>query len=116
VVGDARRPVGGPDELEFDSDVPIDHLVSLDADTEGAVILGARTERSIPGQANAPALVLVRVTDPSRPATLALDDTGGIAETGNPYTVGPDGRVYQPRATQEGYIVLVHTFPQGESL
>ena len=116
VVRDPRRPAGVPDELEFDSDVPLDHLVSLDADTDGAVILGARTERSDTRQENAPALVLVRVADPTQPATLALDDTGGIAETGNPYTVGPDGRIYQPRATEEGYVVLVHTFPQGESL
>jgi hypothetical protein len=116
VVRDPRRPTGVPDELEFASDVPLEHLVSLDADAEGAVILGARTERSDPLQANAPALVLVRVADPERPTTLALDDGGGIAETGQPYTVGPDGRVYQPRATDEGYVVLVHTFPQGESL
>ena len=60
--------------------------------------------------------MLVRVADVNRPATLALDDTGGIAETGNPYTVGPDGRIYQPRATEEGYVIFVHTFPQGESL
>lgn len=115
VVKDPRRPTGVPDELEFASDVPLEHLVSLDADVEGAVILGARTERSDPLRANAPALVLVRVATPERPTTLALDDTGGIAETGQPYTVGPDGRIYQPRATEEGYIVLVHTFPEGES-
>jgi len=116
VVSDPRRPSGVPDELEFASDVPLEHLVSLDADAQGAVILGARTERSDPRQENAPALVLVRVADPGPPTTLALDDTGGIAETGQPYAVGPDGRIYQPRATEQGYVVLVHAFPQGESL
>ena len=60
--------------------------------------------------------MLVRVADPEQPTTVALDDTGGIAETGQPYAVGPDGRIYQPRATEEGYVVLVHTFPQGELL
>lgn len=116
VVRDPRRPTGLPDELEFISDIPVEHLVSLDADAAGAVILGARMERSDPLQENAPALALVRVATTERPTTLALDDKGGIAETGQPYTVGPDGRIYQPRATEQGYVVLVHTFPQGESL
>ena len=116
LVKDPRRPGDVPDELEFDSDVPLEHLVSLDADVYGAVILGARAEQSSdPAQTNTPALILVRVADPGQPSTLALDDTGGIAETGQPYAVGSDGRVYQPRAIEEGYVILVHTFPQGES-
>lgn len=115
LVNDPGRPTDLPGELEFLDDSPVDHLVSLDADADGAVILGARLEQSSSAGPDAPALVIVRTTGSGTPATLALDDTGNIAETGQPYVVAPDGRVYQPRATEQGYSIVVHTFAEGVS-
>jgi len=55
------------------------------------------------------------VTEQGRPereagSLLFLDDQS-IAYVGLPYVVAPDGRVLQPRATAEGYSILVHEFP-----
>ena len=30
--------------------------------------------------------------------------------SGSPYVVSPDGRVFEPVATEEGYSIFVHTF------
>jgi len=113
LVTDPQRPNDLPSEIEFVSDSPLEHLVSLDSDAEGAIILGARVQHGSPPDAGAPALVVVRATGPETATALALDDTGGIAETGQPYALGPDGRIYQPRATDQGYSIIVHTFPEG---
>ena len=46
---DPQRPNDLPAELEFVSDSPLDHLVSLDGDAEGAIILGARIDQPFVG-------------------------------------------------------------------
>ena len=44
--------------------------------------------------------------------TILLRDSS-IVYVGQPYTVAPDGRVYQPIATAAGYRIVVHEFPRG---
>ena len=47
----------------------------------------------------------------ARPVSYILLTDSTYAYVGQPYTVGPDGRVYQPMATEAGYSILVHSFP-----
>jgi hypothetical protein len=47
----------------------------------------------------------------ARPVSYILLADSTYAYVGQPYTVGPDGRVYQPMATEAGYSILVHSFP-----
>ena len=41
--------------------------------------------------------------------SMLLVDRSG-AYVGQPYVVSPDGRVFEPVATEEGYSIFVHTF------
>jgi hypothetical protein len=104
-----------PRELEFAPDAALEHLVSVDGDQAENMILGARMAQPEATPDGPAALVLVRTSkDGNGPtAALRLYDSSGIAETGQPYVVGPDGRIYQPRATENGYSILVHAFPKG---
>ncbi len=114
-ISDATGSPEGTVEVEFAPDADLEHLVSLDGDRSGEVILGARLARPRPTEDGVAALVVVRAsTDGVGPVdALRLCDDSGIAETGQPYFVGPDGRIYQPKATPAGYMILVHTFPEG---
>jgi hypothetical protein len=102
---------------------PIEHLVSLDGDGRDGIIVGVRLLRNV-GSESAPLMVSrlsagyalgvpsagVSGTPTAAPSLLLTD--GGIGESGQPYAVGPDGSVYQARATADGYAIRVHTFPE----
>ena len=96
----------------------IDHVVSLDSDDRGGVILGVRLT-TVPSDddtavaasttgTDPASLLLSRLDDPSR--TLLLRD-GERAYLGPPYVVAPSGLIYQPLATDEGYCMVTHTLP-----
>ncbi|MBC7294041.1 MAG: hypothetical protein H5T84_08085 [Thermoleophilia bacterium] len=112
----------------------IEHLVSVDGDSNQGLVVGARllqtnasADRTKAGQ---PALLVARLvprassanadttnkantadelTDFETTNTLLLSDTTW-AYVGVPYVVAPDGRIFQPVATRDGYRVMVHTF------
>lgn len=103
----------------------IDHLVSLDTDTQGRVIVGLRlaSERGVgdaptggapaaaaseaAASSAAAALLLARLGEPIQ--TLLMREEAG-AYLGVPYVVAPSGLVYQPLATDEGYSIITHAF------
>lgn len=89
----------------------IDHLVSLDTDIQGRVIVGLRvaSERGAGAASDAAGSLLVaRLDEPIQ--TLLLREEAG-AYLGAPYVVAPSGLIYQPFATDEGYRVITHAFP-----
>ncbi|MHB9148983.1 MAG: hypothetical protein ACYC33_02680 [Thermoleophilia bacterium] len=109
----------------------IDHLVSLDTDTQGRVIVGLRMESErgagaasdgpadaaashagVPDAATAPdaaaSLLLARLGEPIQ--TLILREAAG-AYLGAPYVLAPSGLIYQPIAADEGYSIVTHAFP-----
>jgi hypothetical protein len=101
----------------------IDHVVSLDADGGGGVILGVRlttvptdgdaTSAASATDADPASLLLSRLDDPSQ--MLLLSD-GGEAYLGAPYVVAPSGLIYQPLATDKGYRMVTHTLPGAPAL
>ena len=112
----------------------VDCLVSVDSDGRGGMIVGAGLLAHA-GQAKQPALLVTHLQPVSgattttgsaasngaattgsalataRPVSYILLADSTYAYVGQPYTVGPDGRVYQPMATEAGYSILVHSFP-----
>lgn len=107
----------------------IDHLVSVDGDGRGGLVIGARLADVEPGVRGRAVLALTRVAAEARTArgagaphavstdsyTMLLADRS-IAYVGQPYVVAPDGRVFQPIAGEEGYTIMVHTFPAAEEV
>ncbi len=99
----------------------IDHLVSVDGDGHGGLIVGARLLDSEPGGAEGACLLLTRLAPQasSRAAdgpagfdattTLLLADST-FAYLGQPYVVAPGGRVLQVMGSEAGYSILVYTF------
>ena len=99
----------------------IEHLLSLDGDLSQRLVVGARLLDD-PDQTAPAALLLTRfmlgpdgsispaTTPDGTSDSLLLLDTS-FAYVGQPYTVAPDGRVFQPVATESGYAIFVHTFP-----
>ena len=127
----------------------IDHLVSVDSDGAGGMIIGARLLEPETVRGQAVALALTRVvaaeghgsTDksdrtsvgpPEGPAAgqAGADAAGSAGKTietllladssfvylGQPYVVAPDGRIFQPWATETGYSILVHSFAGTEEV
>jgi hypothetical protein len=104
----------------------VEQLVSVDGDGGGGLILGARL-REPEICAGGPAyLVLTRLAASGAGAADAasMRSTGSdtailyltessFAYLGQPYAVAPDGRVFQPVGTQEGYSIFVHSFSEG---
>ncbi len=96
--------------IEPSSQARVDHVVSVDSDSDGHVILGMRL-RDLPGE---------RHGGPGSLLLALLEDQGGAlvlteslyAYLGAPYTVGGDGRVYAPVADPAGYRIVVHSFPE----
>lgn len=101
----------------------IEHLVSVDGDGEGGLIIGAHLLSQGEDRQNAPTLLLTRVTNGVLQAngrsicgaeeeadTLLLSDST-FAHLGQPYVVAPDGRVIQPVGDEAGYTLLIHTLP-----
>jgi hypothetical protein len=89
---------------------PVDHLVSLDADADGRLVLGMRLHDRSAGQHGVPgSLLLTRLGDAGDPLLLS---ESLYAYLGQPYIVGGDGRVYAPVADPDGYRIAVHGFPE----
>jgi hypothetical protein len=103
--------------------VQIEHLVSVDGDGRGGLIMGARLLRQEGHPADEPSLVLGRLagvdeqssTDPLLADTLVLTDSA-FAYLGQPYVVSPDGRIYQPVGSDSGYAIRIHSLPGRASL
>ncbi|MHB0980017.1 MAG: hypothetical protein ACYC5Q_08125 [Thermoleophilia bacterium] len=88
----------------------VDHLVSLDADADGRVVLGMRLRDLPAGQRGVPgSLLLTRLGDAGG---LLLLSESLYAYLGQPYIVGGEGRVYAPVADPDGYRMVVHGFPE----
>jgi hypothetical protein len=101
----------------------IEHLVSVDGDGSGGLIIGARLLRSKSDPSDAPSLIVGRLAagaDRSNAAprmtdTLTLSDSP-FAYLGQPYVVGPDGRIFQPVGTDAGYTIMVYSLPGAPAL
>jgi len=96
----------------------VEHLVSVDGDGRGGLIIGARLLRSKEDPENTPALIVGRIAAIAGPtdSSTTLTDTLTLLDSpfaflGQPYVVAPDGRVLQPVGTDEGYTIYVHTLP-----
>jgi hypothetical protein len=99
--------------------VRIDHIISLDPLPTGEVVLGLRAVKVEPrtgpdGRALDPldgsvSLLISEIGDETR--TLALTE-GSTVYLGPPYVVAPDGTIYEPRATDDGYQILRHSFDE----
>ena len=112
----------------------LEHLVSIDGDGTGGLIVGARLVADGRRDGGQAALVLARLAAdagpgasdpstrlPSAGAGLNAGDELLLADSdftylGQPYVVAPDGRVIQPVADETGYRLLVHTFASVEEV
>jgi len=102
----------------------IDHLVSVDGDGHGGMLVGARlvepeehdgtwrplmltrlASSQLEGKQTAGTVVAAPTSD-----VLFLADSA-FAYLGQPYVVAPDGRIFQPVGSEGGYSIIVHTFP-----
>ena len=48
--------------------------------------------------------------DPSLSDSITLSDSP-FAYLGQPYVVAPDGRIFQPVGSDQGYTIFIHTLP-----
>jgi hypothetical protein len=107
----------------------VEQLVSVDGDGRGGLIVGARLcEPEI--RAGGPAyLALTRLAASGACAadTASMRSTGSgtavlyLAESsfaylGQPYVVAPDGRIFQPVGTEQGYNIFVRSFFEGAAV
>lgn len=103
----------------------IEQLVSVDGDGGGGLIVGARLRDPEIREGGAAYLVLTRLAASGAGAadTASMRSTGSdtavlfLAESsfaylGQPYVVAPDGRVFQPVGTEEGYSIFVRSFSE----
>jgi hypothetical protein len=89
----------------------------VDVSAAGGLIVGARIVTSPAGENGAPGLLVARVsldTADGSPSAIMLRE-GSYVHIGQPYVVGPDGVLYQPLATDEGYSIYIHNFDRGGS-
>jgi hypothetical protein len=128
-------PGGNPSAMTFSTAVPggittaldlatpagraVDYLLSVDGLPGGKLVVGARladsdsqtqsllTLRRFAFLANGSLTPASRV-DGQTDLMLLLDWSN--AYVGQPYVVAPDGRIFQPVATDAGYSIYVHTF------
>ena len=98
----------------------IEHLVSVDGDGQGGVIIGARLLRAKSDPKDAPSLIVGRLAagadqtggTPVLTDTVTLSDSP-FAYLGQPYVVAPDGRILQPVGSEAGYSIVVYSLPGG---
>lgn len=95
----------------------VEHLVSVDGDGRGGLIVGARLLHKQSDPDDAPSLIIGRVPGsdqagaaPAMSDTLMLCDSS-FAYLGQPYVVAPDGRIFQPVGSDAGYSILVYSLP-----
>ena len=102
----------------------LEHVVSVDGDGSGGLLVGARLLDTDAKGAGRPSLIISRLSSSAaaianQSAGTAAAGTAGdsllladspFAYLGQPYVVAPDGRVFQPVADPNGYSILVHTF------
>ncbi len=93
----------------------VEHLVSVDGDGRGGLIVGARLLRKQSDPDDAPSLIVGRMSGsdqvrdtPVLGDTLTLRDSP-FAYLGQPYVVAPDGRIFQPVGSEAGYSILVYS-------
>ncbi len=100
----------------------IDHLSSVDGAPGDGLVVGARLNDVDPPAQSLFALRCFRfaadgtlmpapIVTGQRDRLLLTD--WSMAYVGQPYVVSPDGRVFQPVATPDGYAIYVHTFADG---
>ena len=102
----------------------VEHLVSVDGDGTGGLIVGARLletpssddERLAGGEHASLLLTRLGSIGNGRGAndTLLLGESS-FAYLGQPYVIALDGRVLQPVADESGYSILVHAFAGDET-
>jgi hypothetical protein len=91
-------------ETRVDMPRPVEQVLSLDADRQGRVALGFLAE----GDED---ILLARLPVAREPVhTLRLENRAGKIHLGPLYHLGADGHVYQPEASEEGYVIRVHEF------
>ncbi len=95
----------------------VEHLVSVDGDGHGRLIVGARLLADEDDAPEKPALLLTRLAIdlPSEDTVLLLADRT-FTYVGQPYVVAPNGTILQPVADENGYSLLVHSFPIPEEV
>ncbi len=105
----------------------LEHVVSVDGDGNGGLIVGARISDRGAGAERRASLVLTRLAagrngqgglhapvDVGASDVLLLADSS-YAYLGQPYVVTPGGRVLQPIGSDAGYSVFVHSFDRAGS-
>jgi hypothetical protein len=107
----------------------VEHIVSVDGDGSGGLIVGARLLKTDSSISEGSSLVLTRLAPTTAPAadsgkdalsagkaddTLFLTDSS-FAYVGQPYVVAPNGCIYQPVADKNGYSIVVHSFATTEA-
>ena len=119
LAADGKPAPGSPLEISLDIPQTVEHLVSVDETSrpEGAdLLVGARLVGRSEDRAGTDACLLVaRIPGDgsTRNAQALLLKESPFAYVGQPYVAAPDGRLYQPLPTLEGYSILVHTLPEG---
>jgi hypothetical protein len=96
----------------------IEHLISVDGDGRGGVIIGARLLRTGSDPSGGPSLIVGRLAadagrsggSPVLTDTLTLSDSS-FAYLGQPFVVAPHGNVYQPSGDSRGYTLFVYALP-----
>jgi hypothetical protein len=106
-------------DLAVPGDRSIDHLMSVDGDGAGGLVVGARLADTASSTQSVFSLrrfvigddaVLIQASliSGENDALLLVDRSS--AYVGQPYVVAPDGRIFQPVATAEGYAIYVVSF------
>ena len=98
----------------------LEHLVSVDSDGQGGLVVGARLLEAGSRSDGRPALALTRIPasasgskqGTASPVLLLADRS--MVYVGQPYVVAPDGRIFQPVAEEDGYSIFVHEFPTSD--
>jgi hypothetical protein len=106
----------------------IEQLVSVDGDGGGGLVVGARLREPATSKNGQAYLVLTRLAASGAGAanSASMRSAGDESETmflaepsfaylGQPYVVAPDGRVFQPVGTEEGYSIFVRSFSEGSA-
>jgi hypothetical protein len=100
----------------------IEHLVSVDGDAADALIVGARLTDVASSDQSLLSLkrFALRADGMLLPASQVTGENDSLllvdwsmAYVGQPYAVAPDGRVFQPVATDGGYAIFIHFFAAG---